>query len=106
VDARAGTLTQTSAEGRVVAEVVDPNTLLTQGISVAGMLDTVVEYDQRGRLVEQAVGDRSTTYSYDSEGRGQVTAITAADGKQTLYEYDLLGRVTKVTYPDGHATLS
>jgi len=106
VDARAGTLTRTSTEGRVVAEVVDPDTLLTQGISVAGMLDTVFDYDQRGRLVEEAVGDRSTTYSYGAEGRGQVTAITAADGKQTLYEYDLLGRVTKVTYPDGHATLS
>ncbi len=106
VDAWAGTLTQTSAEGRVVAEVVDPDTLLTQSISVAGMLDTLFKYDQRGRLDEQTVGDRSTTYSYDTEGRGEVTAITAADGKQTLYEYDLLGRVTKITYPDGHATLS
>src|SRR5690554_502050 len=59
-----------------------------------------------GRLTGQAAGTRSTTYDYGSEGRGQVTAITAADGQQTLYEYDSLGRVTQVTYPDGHATLS
>lgn len=106
VDARAGTLTQTSAEGRVVSEVVDPDTLLTQSVSVAGLQDTVFAYDTRGRLTGQAVGTRSTTYHYGSKGRGQVTAITAADGRQTLYEYDSLGRVTKVTYPDGHATLS
>nr|WP_252737897.1 DUF1566 domain-containing protein [Marinobacter salexigens] len=106
VDTRAGTLTQTSAEGRVVSEVVDPDTLLTQSVSVAGLQDTVFAYDTRGRLTGQAVGTRSTTYQYGSEGRGQVTAITAADGRQTVYEYDSLGRVTKVTYPDGHATLS
>jgi RHS repeat-associated protein len=106
VDARAGTLTQTSAEGRVVSEVVDPDTLLTQSVSVAGLQDTVFAYDTRGRLTGQAVGTRSTTYHYGSEGRGQVTAITTADGQQTLYEYDSLGRVTKVTYPDGHASLS
>ena len=106
VDARAGTLTQTSAEGRVVSEVVDPDTLLTQSVFVAGLQDTVFAYDTRGRLTGQAVGTRTTTYDYDSAGRGQVTAITVADGQQTLYEYDSLGRVTQVTYPDGHATLS
>jgi RHS repeat-associated protein len=106
VDARAGTLVQTSAEGRVVREQVDPETLLTQSISVTGLLDSEFTYDARGRLIQETVGDRSTSYTFGSEGRGQVTAITAADGKQTFYEYDLLGRVTKVTYPDGHTTLS
>jgi RHS repeat-associated protein len=106
VDARAGTVIRTSAEGRRYSEVFNPDTLLTQAISVAGLLDTTFEYDQRGRLVEQAVGERSTSFGYGSEGRGRVTAITAADGKQTRYEYDLLGRVTKVIYPDGHAVIS
>ena len=106
VDARAGTLVHTSAEGRVVSEIIDPDTLLTERLSVAGRLDTILEHDQRGRLVEETTGDRTVTYSYGSEGRGQVTAITATDGRKTLYEYDLLGRVTKVTHPDGRETVS
>ncbi|WP_197490104.1 RHS repeat domain-containing protein [Rheinheimera sp. SA_1] len=30
--------------------------------------------------------------------------VTAADGKVTSYQYDDLGRITRVTYPDGHST--
>ncbi len=41
------TITQTSAESWVVAVVVDPEPLLTQGISVAGMLDAEFDYEQR-----------------------------------------------------------
>ena len=39
------------------------------------------------------------TFAYDANNN--LVAITDANGNQTLYEYDALGRRTKETLPDG-----
>ena len=104
VNARSGITQSTSPEGRSSISYLDPATLLLSRVSVPGLLDTSYSYDSRGRLLLSSTGARHTSYVYDVAARGQVSSITAADGKVTSYEYDDLGRVTKVTYPDGHST--
>ncbi len=103
-DSKTGVSTITSAEGRISTLNSDPDTLLLQSTQTSGLLDTYYEYDARGRQTTVTTGDRTTTYTYDdAESKGDITTIVAADGKITAFEYDEMGRVSKVTYPDGHS---
>ncbi|KKO50387.1 hypothetical protein VT06_02825, partial [Arsukibacterium sp. MJ3] len=104
VNARSGVTQNTSPEGRSSTSILNMDTLLLSKLSVPGLLDTTYHYDSRGRLLQSSTGERHTSYVYDTSARGQVSSVSAADGKVTSYEYDDLGRVTKVTYPDGHST--
>ena len=106
VNTKTGFAVSTSAESRVNSRQADPETLLVQSISPSGLMPTTYLYDARGRLTEEKTGDRSTLYAYDNAQRGNVSAITTADGKITRFEYDVMDRVVKATYPDGHATES
>ncbi|WP_341939657.1 Lcl domain-containing protein [Marinimicrobium sp. C2-29] len=107
VNSRSGVTKTTSAEGRVRTLHADPETLLMQRVETPGQHEREYDYDSRGRLIEERVGDRTTTYTYDDiTALGQLTRITAPDGLPTHFEYDLLGRVTKVTYPDGNSTVT
>jgi len=56
-------------------------------------------YDTRGRVVGQVNGDGDTaTIAY---GTGSTT-YTDTTGAKTVFDMDSLGRVTKVTTPEGH----
>ncbi|RRR75351.1 MAG: hypothetical protein EI684_04860 [Candidatus Viridilinea halotolerans] len=59
-------------------------------------------YDDRGRVVEQTVGERERrTFVYDDDAR--TTTITDALGHVTVYHYDELYRLVQITYADGTA---
>lgn len=80
----------------------DPVSGLLRSSVVSGLNTTNYEYDIRGRLITTKFGDRLTTYVYDDAfGKGQLTAITNAVGQTTRFDYDVMGRVNNITYPDG-----
>jgi|GEM_PF-818862 len=107
IDSRTGVTRITSPEGRVTAVYSDPDTLLIQRLETPGQYDREYEYDSRGRLIEERVGDRTTMYTYDDVAAlGRLTRITTPDDRSTEFEYDLLGRVTQVIYPDGNSTVT
>ncbi|PKW10641.1 RHS repeat-associated core domain-containing protein [Streptomyces sp. 1222.5] len=62
-------------------------------------------YDAAGHVRSQSnpYGTKLVTYSYDGDGR--LSDQTDALGNTTAYEYDELGRLSKVTAPD-HGTTS
>ncbi|MFG1663787.1 RHS repeat-associated core domain-containing protein [Streptomyces sp. Y7] len=61
-------------------------------------------YDAAGNVLSQTdpYGRKTFTSAYDGDGR--VVERTDALGKKTAYEHDALGRLTKVTAPDGGIT--
>ncbi|MBQ6888040.1 MAG: fibronectin type III domain-containing protein [Lachnospiraceae bacterium] len=64
--------------------------------------ETAVRYDLNNRPVHICYGDgKETTFRYNK--RGELVEMTDWSGMVSM-ERDLLGRVTKVTDPDGHAT--
>ncbi|WP_298814483.1 RHS repeat-associated core domain-containing protein, partial [uncultured Chloroflexus sp.] len=66
----------------------------------AGNLKNRQVYDDRGRVIEQWIGEREhRVFSYDDDAR--ITTITDAFGRVTTYHYDELYRLTQITYPDG-----
>ncbi|RRD49721.1 DUF6531 domain-containing protein [Arachnia propionica] len=58
-----------------------------------------LRWDESGRLVEQARHNAITRYGYDLLGR--CTHITTPNGDVTRYGYDPLGRCTRITTPAG-----
>ncbi|MGA1796650.1 MAG: RHS repeat-associated core domain-containing protein [bacterium] len=94
-----GMETTTSPEGRAVATFYDPDTLLTQSVSVPGLFDTAYGYDARGRLITIATDARSTSFAYNPQG--QLASITDPQAHTTSYAYDAMGRITRIDRPDG-----
>jgi RHS repeat-associated protein len=90
--------TVTSPEGRSVTSLYDPNTLLTQSVSIPGLHDTTYAYDDRGRLISTTANTRQTTFAYNSEG--WLASITDPENLTTYYDYDVVGRITTITRPD------
>ncbi|MFH2218846.1 MAG: RHS repeat-associated core domain-containing protein [Pseudomonadota bacterium] len=89
----------TSPEGRMVTTLYDPETLLTQSVSVAGLFETTYEYDSRGRLTSTDTNARQALFTYNAQGF--VETITDAEGFITAYIYDEVGRLKRVDRPDG-----
>ncbi len=88
----------TSPEGRTTTTIYDPLTLLTTAISKPGLLDTIFNYDARGRMISTTTGTRETTYVYNTEGF--LESYTDAENNTTGYAYDEVGRVTRIDRPD------
>ena len=100
-DAVTGVKTELSAAQREVVYQYDPQTLLLSSVQVSGLATEHYRYDSRGRLVQTQAGDRLTQFEYAAHGKGNVTAVTDAEGYVTEYSYDVMGRVTSTRYPDG-----
>ncbi|MGH8656615.1 MAG: hypothetical protein ACREYE_32480 [Gammaproteobacteria bacterium] len=105
-DAATKTWTGTSAAGRLSTTLIDP-----QGRPLmrhtAGLEPVRYRYDARGRLTEATAGQgdetRTTSMRYYEDGpsNGYAQTITDALGRAVEYVYDLAGRVTQQTLPDG-----
>jgi len=90
--------TVTSPQGRSIAAMYDPVTLLTSEVGVPGLHDTLYAYDSKGRLASVKTGTREASFVYDS--RGNVSSVTDPEANIFSYEYDEAGRVTAVHRPD------
>ncbi|TMK58957.1 MAG: RHS repeat-associated core domain-containing protein [Actinobacteria bacterium] len=62
--------------------------------------DVYQAYDEDGNRILRYDGSGESTFTYDSLNR--MTAVTDGTGATVGYEYDLAGRLTKITYPSGH----
>ena len=91
--------TVTSPKGRTVIMLYDPNTLVTESVSVPGLFDTSYGYDTKGRLTSIATNTRGTDFAYNSQGF--LESITDPGGDTTTYTYDAIGRTTGISRPDG-----
>nr|WP_246119382.1 DUF1566 domain-containing protein [Aliikangiella coralliicola] len=101
-----GQKTVTSAEGRTTTSTFDPITQLITGQQITGLNAVSFDYDDRGRLTQMSVGDRSVTYAFDDAvSKGQLTSFTDSLQRTTAFEYDALGRLKKTIYPDGSELL-
>ena len=59
----------------------------------------VYGYDVLGRRVSMM--DRSGDSSYEYDGLGRITKVTAGSGEATTYVYDAINRVTEIHRPNG-----
>ena len=101
-DTQTGTQTNTSPESCSVSYRYDPLTQQLTNAKVNGLEVSSYQYDIRGRLALVTSGDRVTSYNYnDLISKGGLTSITDAGQQTTAFEYDLMGRVNKITYRDG-----
>jgi len=87
--------------GMVISIITTPSGASYSKLVSAGSVLTSAErvYDVLGRLVQSDDGTGRTSFQYDATGLQ--TAVIAADGSQTLYEYDADGRNTKIIAPGG-----
>lgn len=101
-DATARTFTSTTPMGRQSVTTLDEKRRVVK-VEVPGLAPVVFEYDGRGRLVRTIEGTgseaRITTITY--AGNGLVDYVTDPLGRQTRFEYDPAGRVTKQILPGG-----
>ncbi|MCP4566572.1 MAG: RHS repeat protein, partial [FCB group bacterium] len=107
-DANNNLLTQTDAKNQTIRFTYDVlNRVLTKTYSTRDA-PVIYEYDLSingtGRLFSVQKGEVATTHNaYDAMGRelSVTKTIPGADPKTTNYEYDLTGKITRMTYPDG-----
>ena len=91
---------QTAAKREVLYQY-EPATLLLSSVSVSGLTAEHYRYDSRGRVTEIRQSERVSQFAYGPHGKGNVTAVTDAEGYTTSYEYDDMGRLVLTRYPDG-----
>jgi RHS repeat-associated protein len=90
--------TITSPEGRTVTTLYNPDTLMTESMSVPGLFDTTYGYDSHGRLTSVDTNTRGIDFAYNAQGF--VESTTDSENHTTNYTYDAVGRVTQVDRPD------
>jgi len=89
----------TSPGGRTVTTLYNPNTLLTESVSVPGLFDTSYGYDTQGRLTSIATNTRQIAATYNAQGF--LETVAGPENQTTTYNYDPVGRVTGISRPDG-----
>ena len=91
----------TSAEGREVEISYDKKTLLAIKIDMAKLKPIHYQYDQLGKTTQITQGEKTVKFIYDEFGN-MAELRNLHKNQITKYEYDLLERVTKITYPNGN----
>ena len=101
-DATARTFTSTTPMGRQSVTTLDEKGRVVK-VEAPGLAPVVFEYDERGRLVRttEGTGSEARVSSIDYAGNGLVDYITDPLGRQTRFEYDPVGRVTRQILPGG-----
>jgi len=97
-----GTLTTVTPENRQYVSTIDALGRVLQE-DISSFESVHYGYDSRGRLISVTAGAgadlRSTTLSYDFDG--YLDTITDSLNRVVNFDYDLAGRVTLQTLPDG-----
>ncbi|RLB81142.1 MAG: sugar-binding protein, partial [Deltaproteobacteria bacterium] len=91
--------TITSPEGRTATLLYDPNTLVTESVSVPGLFNTSYGHDTKGRLTSINTNTRGIEFSYNAQGF--LESITDPGDDTTTYIHDAIGRTTGISRPDG-----
>lgn len=91
----------TNAVGQTLAFTYDANHRLTGRDGPGTASDVTITYDPLGRVASESVGGEVvTTYTYDAAGRSASrTDTTGGLTRTSTYGYDVLDRLTSVTYP-------
>jgi len=90
--------TVTSPVGRTITTLYDPNTLLTQSVSIPGLYPTTFGYDTKGRLTSTTANTRQSSFAYNAQGF--LASVTDPANHTTTYDHDVLGRVIVIHRPD------
>jgi RHS repeat-associated protein len=99
-DAASQLTSTTDAAGRVATDSYDPaGRLVGVDYSDASTPSLSYSYDAAGRRLSMSDGTGTTTYTYDPAG--QLTSASNPVSGTVGYDYDGLGRVSAITYPDG-----
>ncbi|TAN67540.1 MAG: PASTA domain-containing protein, partial [Methylobacter sp.] len=102
------TFTDTSPAGRTATTTIDTKGRPVKR-TIPGLDEVNLSYDARGRLntTRQGLGTdaRITDLAYYDSGasQGYLHTVTDALSRTVSYDYDLAGRVTRQTLPDGRA---
>lgn len=98
---RVGNMTSmTDANGHHTTYAFDSGGELT-GVfyQMAQPVDVQITYDQGGRRISMTDGTGTSSYQYDPLGR--LTRSVNGAGAAVGYGYDLMGRITSISYPGG-----
>jgi YD repeat-containing protein len=90
-------LTKISAEGRKTFSFYNAKGKIVKD-SIPGLLATLYKYDNKGRKIEDNWGGRKTAYEYDSLGRQ--SKVTDPYGHSTQFFYDASDRLVRTVMPD------
>jgi RHS repeat-associated protein len=84
-----------NTRGQLKTVITPPRAGITENRS------TVYGYDGNGYLerISRPMRDAVTTFTYDAYGRQR--SVTDSEGYVLTYDYDLLDRLVRTTYPDG-----
>ncbi len=97
-DARTGTLTRITPEGRQIVATLDAADHVVL-LESDGMAPISFVYDETGLLLQNILGDLTWSYTYDS-ARNRV-AVLGPSGRSVQYAYDPVGRVIRTTTAGG-----
>ncbi len=92
------TYVDTTPAGRKVTTILDDLERIAS-VQIDGLLPASFSYDARGRLSTVVQGNRTTSYSYNSDGF--LASATDPLGNESKFSYDADGRPLSSTLPDG-----
>ena len=95
-DAVSNLTAYTNKRGQNIGYTYDKDGRMTNRTTVEGA--TAYTYDNNGNLL--TVTDNNGTISRTYDNLNRVTSYTNANGDTIGYEYDNVGNITKLTYPD------
>lgn len=102
-DRRGNLAKKIKPDGVILFTSYDALDRLVERKSSDGSIYESYEYNERGQLVRVIEPNKETLLKYDVQGR--VIEEVLANGLKLGYEYDRLGRITKLIYPDQSSSL-
>jgi len=83
-----------AADGRLSRETKGNGTYTDYSYDAAGHITSIVNYNESGGV--------QSRFEYEYDAAERVISMSTIDG-DWFYGYDAAGRLTEVTYPDGHS---